>query len=181
MLPDGGVLYGAYTQYNGFRGHLMKFDAAGRFAGSFDFGEGMTAPVFPHGHTYSLITKDNHYVTEGPFFLTELDANLHTQWQLANTSTQTCQRAPDGTISCTDDGQHANGFEWCISSPAIDRNGTLYAVNEDGYLYAVDAQGHALERVFLGKTIAEAYTPSAIDAAGRIYAQNNGQLYVLGH
>ena len=34
---------------------------------------------------------------------------------------------------------------------------------------------------FLGKTIAEAYTPTAIDFVGRIYAQNNGQLYVLGH
>lgn len=181
VLPDGGVLYGAYTQYNGFRGHLMKFDAAGRFAGAFDFGEGMTAPVFPHDHTYSLITKDNHYTTGGPFYLTNLNADLHVQWQLANTSTQTCQRAPDGTITCTDDGEHPNGFEWCISSPALDRDGTLYGVSEDGYMYVVDAQGRERERVFLGRTIAEAYTPTAIDPAGRIYAQNNGVLYVLGH
>jgi outer membrane protein assembly factor BamB len=181
VLPDGGVLYGVYTQYNGFRGHLMKFDVAGRFAGSFDFGEGLTAPVFPHGRTYSTVAKDNFYVTNGPYFLTNLDADLHTQWQLANTETQTCQRGPDGTVTCIDDGEHPDGFEWCISSPALDRDGTLYAVNEDGYLYAVDAQGHQRERVFLGKTIAEAYTPGAIDSAGRIYVQNNGQLYVLGH
>jgi len=181
VLPDGGVLYGAYTQYNGFRGHLMKFDALGRFAGAFDFGEGMTAPVYPHGHTYSLITKDNQYLSNGPFSLTSLDADLHVRWRVANTSTQTCQREADGTITCVDDGQHPNGFEWCISSPAIDRDGTLYGVDEDGYLYAIDAQGHELERVFLGRTIAEAYTPTAIDPAGRIYAQNNGQLYVLGH
>lgn len=181
VLPDGGVLYGAYTQYNGFRGHLMKFDAAGHFRASFDFGEGMTAPVFPHDHTYSLRTKDNHYLSNGPHFLTSLDADLNVQWQLANTSTQTCERAPDGTITCTDLGDHPNGFEWCVSSPALDRTGTLYGVDEDGYLYAVDASGHEVERVFLGKTIAEAYTPSAIDSAGRVYAQNNGQLYVLGH
>ena len=67
VLPDGGVLFGAYTQYNGFRGHLMKFDVAGRFAGSFDFGEGITAPVYPHDHTYSLVTKDNYYLTNGPY------------------------------------------------------------------------------------------------------------------
>lgn len=181
VLPDGGVLYGAFTNYNGFRGHLMKFDALGTFAGAFDFGEGMTAPVFPHDHTYSLITKDNHYTTNGPYYLTSLAADMHVQWQLANTSTQTCQREPDNTITCVDDGQHPNGFEWCISSPAIDRDGVLYGVDEDGYLYAVDRDGHELERVFLGRTIAEAYTPTAIDPTGRIYAQNNGQLYVLGH
>src|SRR5262249_9581547 len=56
VLPDGGVLFGAYTNYNGFRGHLMKFDAAGTFAGSFDFGEGITPPVYPHDHTYSVVT-----------------------------------------------------------------------------------------------------------------------------
>jgi outer membrane protein assembly factor BamB len=181
VLPDGGVLFGAYTNYNGFRGHLMKFDAAGTFAGSFDFGEGITPPVFPHDHTYSVITKDNHYLTNGPFYLTSLDANLRVRWQLANTSTQTCERQPDGTITCVDDGEHPNGFEWCISSPAFDRTGTLFGVDEDGYLYAVDQSGHERERVFLGKTIAEAYTPTAIDVAGRVYAQNNGQLYVLGN
>jgi hypothetical protein len=179
-LPDGGVLFGAYTQYNGFRGHLMKFDAAGGFAGSFGFGEGITAPVYPHDHTYSIVTKDNHYATNGPYYITSLSADMHVQWQVANTSTQTCQREPDGTISCVDDGAHPNGFEWCISSPAIDRDGTLYGLSEDGNLYALDPQGHELERIFLGRAIEEAYTPTAIDPAGRIYAQNNGLLYVLG-
>jgi outer membrane protein assembly factor BamB len=181
VLPDGGVIYGAFTNYNGFRGHLMKFDAAGTFAGAFDFGEGMTPPVFPHDGTYSLITKDNHYTTNGPFFITSLDANLNVEWQAANTSTQTCERQPDNTITCVDTGEHPNGFEWCISSPAFDRDGTFYGLSEDGYLYALDRQGHELERIFLGRTIEEAYTPTAIDPEGRIYAQNNGQLYVLGH
>jgi hypothetical protein len=181
VLPDGGVIFGAYTNYNGFRGHLMKFDAAGGFAGSFDFGEGITPPVYPHDHTYSIITKDNHYLTGGPFYLTSLDANMQVRWKLANTSTQTCERQPDGTITCVDDGQHPNGFEWCISSPAFDRTGTFYGLDEDGYLYAIDTAGQQVERVFLGKTIAEAYTPTAIDPVGRIYAQNNGQMYVLGH
>jgi hypothetical protein len=180
VLPDGGVIYGAFTNYNGFRGHLMKFDATGNFAGAFDFGEGMTPPVFPHDNTYSLITKDNHYTTNGPFFITSLDADLNVEWQVANTSTQTCQRQPDNTITCVDTGDHPNGFEWCISSPAFDRDGTFYGLSEDGYFYVLDRQGHELERIFLGRTIAEAYTPTAIDPLGRIYAQNNGQLYVLG-
>jgi outer membrane protein assembly factor BamB len=180
-LPDGGVVFGAYTQYNGFRGHLLKFDAAGQFAGSFDFGEGITPPVYPHDHTYSLITKDNQYLTNGPYHLASLDAGLRVEWRLTNTSTRTCQREPDNTITCVDDGQHPNGFEWCISSPAFDRDGTFYGLNEDGNLYVVDRQGNEIEHIFLGKTIAEAYTPTAIDSVGRIYAQNNGQLYALGH
>jgi len=179
-LPDGGVLYGAQTNYNGFRGHLMKFDANGRFAGAFDFGSDITAPVFPHDHAYSVITKDNHYLTNGPFRLTSLSAGLQVEWQLANTSTQTCERAADGTITCVDNGDHPDGFEWCISSPALDRDGTLYGLSEDGNLYTVDRSGRELERVFLGRSIEEAYTPTAIDPAGRIYAQNNGQLYVVG-
>jgi outer membrane protein assembly factor BamB len=180
-LPDGGVLFGAYTQYNGFRGHLMKFDASGAFAAAFDFGEGITPPVYPHDQTYSILTKDNHYITNGPFLLTSLDANMQVQWQFANTSTQTCERQSDGTITCVDDGEHPDGFEWCISSPAIDRDGTLYGLSEDGYLYVIDNQGHQVERAFTGRAIEEAYTPTAIDSHGRIYAQNNGQLYVLGH
>ena len=32
-----------------------------------------------------------------------------------------------------------------------------------------------------GRLPQEAYTPTAIDPVGRIYPQNNGQMYVLGH
>jgi hypothetical protein len=30
------------------------------------------------------------------------------------------------------------------------------------------------------KTVASAYTPVSLDDSGHIYAQNNGELYVLG-
>jgi len=30
VLPDGGVLYGAFTSYNGSRGHLLKLDRSGK-------------------------------------------------------------------------------------------------------------------------------------------------------
>ena len=86
-----------------------------------------------------------------------------------------------GTITCEDTGQHPNGFEWCINAPAIDRNGTVFGINEDGFVYAIGQGGEVLERAFLTRTLSAAYTPLSIDSRGRIYAQNNGELYILGH
>jgi hypothetical protein len=57
----------------------------------------------------------------------------------------------------------------------------VYGLSEDGDVYAIDRFGHEREGVFLGLTIAAAQTPLSIDSNGRIYAQNNGDLYVLGH
>jgi hypothetical protein len=181
VLPDGGVLYGAYTSYNGVRGHLMRFDRTGAFTGAYDFGWDITPAVYRHDHTYSILDKDNNYFTGGPYRVTSLDAGLHVQWQYTNTSTKTCHREPDGGITCVDDGTHPNGFEWCISAPAVDRTGATYGISEDGNLYVLDKDGQELERVFLGQTLQAAYTPVSIDSAGRIYAQNNGDLYAVGH
>jgi hypothetical protein len=61
------------------------------------------------------------------------------------------------------------------------QDSTLDAPSEDGNLYVLDRAGHEIDRVFLGRSIEEAYTPTAIDPAGRVYAQNNGQLYALAH
>ncbi|HKA89241.1 MAG TPA: hypothetical protein VKE22_16355, partial [Haliangiales bacterium] len=44
-LPDGGVLYGAFTGYNGFRGHLFKLDRDGHKVASYDFGWDVTPAV----------------------------------------------------------------------------------------------------------------------------------------
>jgi outer membrane protein assembly factor BamB len=181
-LPDGGVVYGSRSLYNRGRGHLVKFDGRGRLRASYDFGWDSTPGVYRHDGTYSLLTKDNHYIdADGEFNLTRLDAGLNVEWSFTDTETRTCQRNPDGTISCVDDGTHPNGFEWCISAPAIDRDGTVYGLSEDGNLYVVDSRGHLRERVFLSKTLAASYTPVSIDQRGRVYAQNNGELYVLGH
>jgi hypothetical protein len=102
------------------------------------------------------------------------------EWSHTDTETRTCQRNPDGTVACVDDGQHPNGFEWCISAPAVDRDGNVYGISEDGNLYVIGNDGHQRDKVFLSKTIAAAYTPVSIDNQGRVYAQNNGELYVLG-
>lgn len=180
-LPDGSVVYGAQNTYNGFRGHLMKFDRDGHYVTNYDFGLDITPAVYRHDGTYSLIIKDNHYISGGPFDVTRLDADLTKEWSYTNTETRTCERAQDGTVTCVDDGTHPNGFEWCISAPAVDRDGTVYGLSEDGNFYVIDSDGNQREKVFLSKTVASAYTPVSLDSQGRIYAQNNGELYVLGH
>jgi outer membrane protein assembly factor BamB len=179
-LPDGGVVYGVFTNINGSRGHLMKLDASGGFVGAYDFGWDTTPAIHAHDGTYSIVIKDNHYATDGPFFITQLDADLNVEWQFAHTNTETCERLPDGTVSCFDDGEHPNGFEWCINAPAVDRDGTVYATSEDGNFYAIGQGGTETARVFLDRTLGAAYTPLAIDPEGRIYAMNNGELSVLG-
>src|SRR5207237_4474854 len=60
-LPDGSVLYGAQTSYNAARGHLFKLGADGSFQGTYDFGWDTTPAFFPHGGSYSIVIKDNHY------------------------------------------------------------------------------------------------------------------------
>jgi len=68
VLPDGSVLYGAYTRFNIARGHLFKFSSTGQFQAAFDFGWDTTPAVYSHGGTYSIVIKDNHYDEEAGFY-----------------------------------------------------------------------------------------------------------------
>jgi hypothetical protein len=198
-LPDGSVVFGGITNYNGERGHLFKFNAQGHFAGAFDFGWDSTPAVWQHNGTYSIVIKDNHYeapqycfgsspicqsLPDGPYYITQLDANLNIEWQFKSTNTQSCQRLANGSISCVSD--HPNGFEWCINMPAIDSNGTVYANSEDGNIYAIP-QGQsgiftaAQSNLFLNLAIGAAYTPLSIGPDGRLYTQNDGHMFVVGN
>ncbi|HMG21443.1 MAG TPA: hypothetical protein VK607_09010 [Kofleriaceae bacterium] len=183
-LPDGGVLYGAFTGYNATRGHLIKLDRRGGFAGAYDFGWDTTPAVVGGPLDYRIVIKDNHYGSDasgadrGPFYLTALDAALHVVWQFASTSTQSCARQPDGSTACTDD--HPHGFEWCVNAVAVDRDGTVFANSEDGRTYAITAAGALRDSVFLDRALGAAYTPIALDRAGRVFALNAGRLWVLG-
>jgi hypothetical protein len=185
-LPDGGVLYGTWAQYNAGRGFLFKFDAAGSFAGSFDFGWDCSPAIYPHDGTYSIVMKDNHYdapaycdkiappacqkLPPGPYYITQLDADLNIEWQFQNT---------------TIDATHPNGYEWCINAPAIDSAGTVYVNSEDGNVYSF-AQGQSgtftvpLQKHFLKSALDAAYTPLSIGPDGKIYAQNDGHLFAIG-
>ena len=212
VLPDGNVLYGSYTRYNIARGHLIKFNGTtGAVMASFDFGWDSTPAVFSHGSTYSIVIKDNHYDEEagfycnpsgtgnvsntvcastgipaGPFYITQLNANLVPEWKFHSIETKSCTRQPDGTLSCVSD--HPNGFEWCINAPAIDAQQKVYVESEDGNAYVIppghtgifDMNTPGVQRLFLQLALGAAYTPLSISSDGKIYTQNAGHLFVLG-
>lgn len=187
VLPDGAVLFGALDHYNFARGHLFKVDASGNLKGTFTFGWDSTPAVWVHGGTYSIVIKDNYYDasaycsdpnspvcavrTPGPYYITQLDANLNLEWQFQST---------------TIDANHPNGYEWCVNAPAIDSNGVVYANSEDGNVYAIP-QGNTgvfstpLQKMFLKQAIGAAYTPLSIGADGKLYVQNDGHLFVVGN
>jgi hypothetical protein len=185
-LPDGGVLYGAYTSYNGVRGHLFKIDGSGKSVATYDFGWDYTPAVWPHGGTYSIVVKDNHYgydpvqmVDLGPYYITQLDPNLNVEWQFRNTNTKSCSYDGAHQLHCVND--HPNGFEWCINAPAIDAHGNVFAGGEDGVVYVIGQGGIEKGHLFLSMSLGATYTPLAIDHAGRLYTQNDGQLNVVGN
>jgi Viral BACON domain len=199
VLPDGSVVFGAITNYNGFRGHLFKFDANGNFTGAYPFGWDSTPAVYSHNGTYSIVIKDNHYPTglycngssaacqaaaDGPYYITQLDPNLNIEWQFQSTNTQSCTRQSNGSLKCST--TNPNGFEWCINMPAVDANGNVYVTSEDGNLYVLP-QGNTgvfttpASSIFLNLAIGAAYTPLSLGADGKIYTQNDGHLFVVGN
>ncbi len=185
-LPDGGVLYGSYSAYNGARGHLLKLDAAGTIAATHDFGWDTTPAIYRHDGTYSIIIKDNSYGADpggggfpaGPFYIKQLDTSLQTEWMYRSSNTMSCTRADDGNITCIND--HPNGFEWCINAPVVDQEGTVFANSEDGNLYAIGQGGTEKGRIFLEMALGAAYTPLALDATGRVFTMNDGVMTVIG-
>jgi hypothetical protein len=124
--------------------------------------------------------KDNHYLSNGPFYVSQLSKDLEIEWRFQNTTTQACVRQPDGTLQCDDGTAHPNGFEWCVNAPAVDAFGNVYANSEDGHMYQLGQGGVLKTQTFLNQALGAAYTPVALDPAGRVYALNNGELTVFG-
>jgi hypothetical protein len=199
VAPDGSVFYGAYTSYNYSQGHLMHFGADGTFLGAYAFGWDTTPAVYAHDGTYSLVTKENHYGSTGSYcndpkycppdrntsapdypegyFVTQLSPDLKVQWRLQATNLESCQRGSGGAVSCVAD--HPASFEWCVNAPAIDAQGTVYASSEDGWVYEIGQGGVVKSKIFQQSTASAAYTPISLDAAGRVYSQNSGHLFVF--
>jgi len=200
VAPDGSVFYGAYSRYNYFQGHLMKFSSTGSFLGAWPFGWDMTPTIWPHGGTYSVIFKENHYTDGGSYcnvdafcppdrtannpaypeayYITQLSANLTPEWQYLADNTESCSRDANGTVTCVSD--HPRGFEWCINDAAVDGNGVVYVNSEDGGLYTLNQGGTVKDHLFLQLAIGAAYTPLSIGGDGKIYTQNAGHLFVVG-
>jgi len=181
-LPDGAVLYGGLTTYNGARGHLVKVSPDGKLMGTYDFGWDVTPAVWVHDATYSIITKDNHYFRppngQGPYDITQLNRDLGPQWMYTSTETRSCSTEADGGITCQSD--HPDGFEWCINAPAVAPDGTVYGNSEDGRIYAIRQGGQLIEQRFLLQSLGAAYTPIAVDSKGRVYSMNGGVMTVVG-
>ncbi len=203
IAPDGSIFFGAYTLYNFAQGHMLHFSADGDFLNSFNFGWDNTPGIYPHDDTYSVIFKNNHYGGAGfgdycsdpnwcpdrsnpnasflgpeQYFVSQFDPHLNIEWSFQNTNTQSCTRNPDGSLTCVSD--HPNGFEWCVNAAVVDANGTVYANSEDGNLYAIGQGGVLVQRIFQQLALGAAYTPASMDSRGRIYSQNDGQLFIVG-
>ena len=158
VAPDASVLYGASSSRNVGRGYLLKFNSAGKYLTNYNFGWDETPAIYAHGGTYSIIIKDNHYFT-GPFSITQLDSNLVTEWQFKSPT----------------------GYEWCVNAPAVDANGTVYANSEDGNVYVINQGGTLKGSLFLRLALGAAYTPIAIGRDGKIYTENDGDMFVIGN
>lgn len=178
ILPDGGVLYGAFTDYNDFRSKLFKFDRHGRYQANYDSGWDVTPTVYRHHGTYSIIVKDSDNVPN--FFMTQLDSQLRPEWTFQATNTQSCRRDANGEVICVEDPAHPSGFEWCVNAAAVDPEGNVYANNADGWVYKIGQGGRLLERTFLLQALGAAYTPIAIDKRGRLVSLNGGDMFVIG-
>lgn len=163
VLPDGGVLYGAYSRYNIARGHLVKFNSSGQFVAGFDFGWDSTPAVFnennnaqgakalaPGGNSqgaFSIVIKDNHYDEEAGFYCNP-DPSVPASLTVCDSTgvpagpfyiTQLDQNlVPQWKFhNTTFTSDHPNGFEWCINAPAIDGGEFVYVNSEDGNIYRI--------------------------------------------
>jgi len=185
VLPDGSVVFGVTDNYNYSRGHLLHFDAQGNYLNAFTFGWDSTPGVYSHGGTYSIVIKDNNYpvpaycnfpnpvctaLSPGPYYISQVDPNMNVEWSFRSTTT---------------DVNHPMGYEWCINMPAIDQAGNVYVNSEDGNIYELP-QGSGIFHIpegqmFLDIALGAAYTPLSVGPDGKIYTQNNGQMFVLGN
>jgi hypothetical protein len=201
IAPDGSLFYGAYTRYNYFQGHLMKFSSTGQFLAAYPFGWDTTPSIYSHDGTYSIIFKDNHYSDGGSYcnddvlcppdrtasnpaspeeyFITRLDKDLNVEWKWKNTNHDSCTRGTNGQVTCVSD--HPAGFEWCVNAAVVDSAGVTYANSEDGNLYVINPDGTLRENLFLNLAIGAAYTPLSMSADGKIFTQNDGVLFVVGN
>jgi hypothetical protein len=199
IAPDGSVIYGSQTRYNYAQGHLLRYSSTGQFLAAYGYGWDVTPAIYEHDGTYSIITKENRYnvgsycnlpevcprdrngLTPGDpeaYFITQLSPNMQVEWQYKNTNTQSCTRNPDNSITCVNDKPFS--FEWCVNGVAVDANGVVYANSEDGNAYAINQGGTLKSKLFLKIALLSAYTPTVLGGDGKIYVQQNGELFVIG-
>jgi hypothetical protein len=123
--------------------------------------------VYRHDDTYSIVLEQNHYL-DGLFYINQLDADLDLEWRYQNTSTELCERLPDGTIRCFPAGGDRDGV---VRERARDRSRRhVYVNNLDGSRHAIGQGGVVKARHFLSRAVLASCTPVSLDTRGRIYA-----------
>ena len=176
VVPDGGVVYGAKTNWDGFRGRLFRFASNGDLVAVYPFGWDTTAAVYEQGNSYSLITKENTYGASELSSLVQLDSALKREWVFHSPSSAECSAGKPLASFCST--QRDERFNWCVNTVAVDATGTVYAINGDGYLYAV-RRGLMRQRLKLTMSGEEAYTPISLAPDGTVYVVAGGQVYVV--
>jgi hypothetical protein len=63
----------------------------------------------------------------------------------------------------------------------VDSKGTVYANSEDGNVYVIHQGGVLKGNIFLRLAVGAAYTPIAIGRDGKIYTENDGDMFVVGN
>jgi outer membrane protein assembly factor BamB len=121
--------------------------------------------LFKLGPTGTIAATFDFGWDSTPAVFGDPDSSLHVVWKFADPTT---------------DGDHPDGFEWCINAPAVDRDGTVYANSEDGKAYAINPDGTLRDSIDLARPLGAAYTPLALDHVGHLITLNAGHLYVLG-
>ena len=194
--PDGRVFIGvleANAPSHNFRGWLLQFDAALTPAGvPGGFGWDNTASIVPRAmlpqyagaSSYLLALKYNSYPNigtgDGQHRVAIVDP---TDSQPDRFSSTFVMREVITVLGPTADPGYSGGVtEWCINSAAVDPATNSVLMNsEDGYLYRWHLPTNTLsERIRLNNGYAQAYTPTAVGADGRVYAVNNARLFSIG-
>ena len=194
--PDGRVFIGvleANAPSHNFRGWLLQFDSALAPAGvPGGFGWDNTASIVPRAmlpqyagaSSYLLALKYNSYPNigtgDGQHRVAIVDP---TDSQPDRFSSTFVMREVITVLGPTaDPGYNGGVTEWCINSAAVDPATNSVLMNsEDGYLYRWHLPTNTLsERIRLNNGYAQAYTPTAVGADGRVYAVNNARLFSIG-
>jgi hypothetical protein len=194
--PDGDVYIGvleANPPAHGFRGWLLHFDAALATARTpANFGWDNTPSIVPASmltqyagpSSYLLAIKSNSYggigAGDGRHRVAIVDPR---QTQADVFSSATVMREVITILGPTPDPNYPGGVkEWCINTCAVDPLTSSILINsEDGILYRWHLPTNSFtERLPLNNGYAQAYTPTAIGADGRVYAVNNATLFCVG-
>ena len=105
--------------------------------------------------------------------------------KLRRCSSGNCTFVSLAGVVTTCDQDHPGGYEWCVNAAAIDSQGLVYVTSEDGNIYSLPQGNHGVfttprQKIFLKEALGAAYTPLAIGSDGKIYRQNDGDLFVVG-